>query len=319
MTLCFVIPTLAVSSTHYEASCVENQRARLMELFYGNVILPFHEGEDVNVPAVNFIMPPEGDRDYFIIGVTEVPSQECIEFILSYTGIPQELAYIAQAIFNTRILPYQEVEYSYDECMYLHLEKDEYFQEIARFQSWWGMGQRIFIEGLGGMTMGHPLNSNLQSFATSPHTPNARGRNVFIHGTNHLIGSVRSAFVNSQGDVALVDLHGQNFINSTVQGGTINIFRATANRNDSVVSMRGWSGMQSSWVDSTIASAWHPFGVTMHNLISTYPVRAIQYGDSGAALIRRMSPTDRAVLGTLIGDIVIGSRWVALYTPVTRY
>ena len=82
-------------------NCVMSQRIRLQELFDGNFVVPFgRDGEPINVPNVNFIVFPEGDREYFLIGVEDIPTQECIDFILAYTGIPRELADIGKAYFR---------------------------------------------------------------------------------------------------------------------------------------------------------------------------------------------------------------------------
>ena len=86
-------------------NCPLVQHERLMELMNGDFVIPLDsKGEPVSVPSVNFVMPPEGSRDYFLIGVVDEPTQECIDFILFYTGIPKELAYIAQATLTRQPL-----------------------------------------------------------------------------------------------------------------------------------------------------------------------------------------------------------------------
>ena len=58
-------------------------------------------------------LPPEGDRDYFLIGTDDVATDECIDFILSYTGIPRELAYIGRGFFqsNVLVIPNEEADW----------------------------------------------------------------------------------------------------------------------------------------------------------------------------------------------------------------
>jgi hypothetical protein len=81
--------------------CVEYQHERLRELFYLGMVTQFYyEDEPINIPRVNMIMAPVQGRDYFLIGVDEVPTEACIEFILAYTGIPRERAYIAMGYFE---------------------------------------------------------------------------------------------------------------------------------------------------------------------------------------------------------------------------
>ena len=286
---------------------VEMQRERLRGLMQGTAVVPF-DLEGFNVPSINAIMPPEGDRDYFFIGLDSEPTKECIEFILSFTGIPSELAYIERGEFTLNILRCEDAKSAIM----------EHQQTIEPLNSWvWNMGQMIWIEGEGGLTMGHPLNSRLTSFATSAHLPGITGRRVIANSLT--IGVVSRSFVNGNGDVTLVSLHDRNFINSNVQGGPINNFAARATRNDSVISIRGVSGTQSSMVDSATFDVRHPYSnILMRNMITT--TSPAVDGDSGAALIRRMSPTDRTVLGTLQGTYTTtAGRRFGVYTPVVHY
>jgi len=89
------------SAPPYEANCTGRQFERLLELAEGTFIVPFTlDGEPINVPSINLIMPPSEFRDYFIIGLDDEETQECIDFILSYTGIPRERAHIEQGWFE---------------------------------------------------------------------------------------------------------------------------------------------------------------------------------------------------------------------------
>ena len=82
-----------------ETNNADLQFDRLMELLHGDFIAFASDDEPVTVPNVNMFAPPEGNRNYFIIGVESAPTQECIDFILSYTGIPRGRAYIGEAYF----------------------------------------------------------------------------------------------------------------------------------------------------------------------------------------------------------------------------
>lgn len=102
-----------------EIDCTEIQFELLKELLGGDFIVPFDSELSV-IPRVNFILPPEGDRSYFLIGVSDIPSPECIDFILSYTGIPRENAYIAQAKLVREVLViYHDEEQMYEESVVL--------------------------------------------------------------------------------------------------------------------------------------------------------------------------------------------------------
>ena len=87
----------------HEINCVESQFERLRELLRGDIVASFPYD---NIPIVNFIAPPEEHREYFIIGVMYEPTQECIDFILAYTGIAKENARISQATLERQVLPY---------------------------------------------------------------------------------------------------------------------------------------------------------------------------------------------------------------------
>ncbi|MCL2224820.1 MAG: hypothetical protein FWB96_07630 [Defluviitaleaceae bacterium] len=317
--------TVSLSATEMIGfpNCIESQRERLRELLKGEVIVPFSSGgETVNIPRVNFIVPPEGDRCYFIIGVEETPTPECIEFILHYTGIPYELAYIAKATLTRRVLWVYYDENDHGEDAIPHYVYPTNHQGITPFSTL-GMGTMVnirFPEGRAYMTRGHPLNSNLRGFATAPHTRDAARRNVYVG--NRQIGSIgaNSAFFDARRDVARVDLHSPNTVHPIIDGGVINSFRETTVVGNTVISVRGQSGIQHSAVRTTNAEGrFTGETFTFFDKIGTYPLGRIQDGDSGAALIRRLAPADRAVLGTLAGDALVGGRLMAIYTKVTNY
>jgi len=209
----------------------ERQFGLLQELMDETVVESFTARVGFNVPRVNLIIPMEGDREYFMIGVANEPTPECIEFILAYTGIPRERAFIGKGGF--------EFEGGIPPGHIYDLLPSNERVEVAPRQSWWGMGQLIWIDGAGMFTMGHPLNPNSISFATAPHQGWLTNRNVFIHGTNQLIGTVRTSVFQHNMDVALINLHSPNFISPVVQGGAISDYQARAFLNDSVVSVSG--------------------------------------------------------------------------------
>ena len=310
--LAFAVSALASPLSHE----VQGQVDRLRELMDETVVESISGRTSFNVPQVNIIIPPEGDRDYFLIGVVDEPTPECIEFILAYTGIPSELAYIGKGR--------GELEFLITDYVQEGLPSDD-IEEIEPFilPLWLNMGQRIdIVDGNRriGLTMGHPINANGISFATAPHQAGLTNRSVVFAGSNQTIGTVRMSSFQPNRDVALVDLHNNTFISTNVAGGPISDFRASASTHDSVISIRGVSGTQSSNVFSTSITARFPgipFDFT--GRIAIYPNGNSAVGDSGAALIRRMSPTDRAVLGTRQGWYTIGNRVVGIYTPVTVY
>ncbi|MCL2400061.1 MAG: hypothetical protein FWC91_10030 [Defluviitaleaceae bacterium] len=330
------IPYLMDKLVYDKLLDVEMQHERLLELISGNFIVPFDfDGELDIIPSVNLIVPPEGTREYFVIGVEGTLTQECIDFILFYTGIPEELANISEAYLERQYLfIYTCPDTGYERETTTkpeHWESIEYIdfmQEIVPYNATFSMGQMMDVHFLGGaigFTIGHPINSQGIRFATSLHRTAAVAahRPVTTYLSLFQIGTVSgTVFFDQRRDVALVNT-AQNITISTVvpgAGGSITNFRATANFDDNVMSLRGRSGPQTSWVWTTNASArftgdpWY-FG----DKIGIYPDRTSIGGDSGAALIRRNSSADRAVLGTRSGFATIGGRRMGIYTKVTNY
>jgi len=82
-----------------DVNCVSCQYERLRQLLFDEVTETFNSnGEPVNIPRVSKADPPVS-RDYFHVELTYEPTQECIDFILSYTGIPQNRINIVQAYY----------------------------------------------------------------------------------------------------------------------------------------------------------------------------------------------------------------------------
>jgi len=137
------------SNVSCDPNLVDNQIERLLELLHGDVIVPFaFSDEDFNVPRVNLIIPPEGDRQYFLVGVVGEPSRECIDFILSYAGIPRELAYIAEGSIERQVLR-EYVGYEHDSNT---VPQDVEYVQIAPFMPLaLRMGNMVSIHSQGYM------------------------------------------------------------------------------------------------------------------------------------------------------------------------
>ena len=314
------IPVLDITAKNecYEINCVRCQLMRLQELCNGDITESFNtNGEPINIPKVNFIVRPEGDRDYFLIGVENEPTPKCIDFILAHTGIPQERAHIA------RTYHYNDLGYEYDDTMPLPEEFVDP-QGITPFSTAWAMGRRISIEGLGGNnwgTLGHPLDSLGNSFATSPHEAGLRGRSVSIHGVNEIIGYIRESFFERHRDVAIVDMRENiHSVHPNVQGRPITSYRTPANKDDSVISIRASGTHDSSVYTANAVISTQEGAVVYHDVILIYPDGDGVRGDSGAALIRMNTATDRAILGTRNGSTVMDcGRRFGRYTSVLQY
>jgi len=82
----------------YMTFCYDCQLRRLNELTDNrNIIIALDsDGEPFNIPLIHSMLPPMRNRDYFHIGLVDEPTSKCINFILSYTGIQQERAYITK-------------------------------------------------------------------------------------------------------------------------------------------------------------------------------------------------------------------------------
>ena len=299
-----------------EVNCVNNQIERLRDLLHGRVVVPFDaENVPANIPRVTILIPPEGPRQYFLIGVEVEPTQECVDFILYYTGIPRELAYIGIGYAKRQILPLDSEEYGHNKST---SQEGEY--GISPLSTTYATGTRITIEGIGGLTMGHPTSARGTQFLTAPHTRAAAERSVFIHNTSQHIAYVSNNIdFRPHRDFAVVDFRGGNTIHPHVLGGPISNFRATASNGSTVYSIRGFSGTHHSVIDTTSAEGTFGPNDNFIRKIGVYPDGVSTLGDSGSALIRRASPTDRAVVGTRAGLGRVGTRIMGIYTNVLEY
>ena len=307
------------------ADCIDSQFELLTELLVGRFVMSFSDdGERVNAPRLNMIAPPEGGRRYFIIGMEDEETEECIDFVLYYTGIPRERASIGKAYYfcegGTWIYP---DDYEHNEFTLYQDEHTENLYEIAPLSAL-AIGSRIRINHPTNgtfmhRTLGHPLNSQINSFATAPHTTAVQNFNVSTYPFNRHIGSVGHVWYEPRRDVAIVYLQGHT-VHPFVDGGQINNFRAAAGIDNPVVSARGVSGLQRDMHVHSINFQVPGSTFVYTNRISVYPNRTSQDGDSGAALIRRLAPTDRAVLGTRTGRAtLVSGHVVGLYTSVLNY
>jgi hypothetical protein len=96
ITLLFAAPTVVSADSlifhAYETDCEKAQLERLMELYRGDITTAFNsDGEPVSVPKIEHVIPYSG---ILIIVLADTPTSECIDFILSYTGISEERALI---------------------------------------------------------------------------------------------------------------------------------------------------------------------------------------------------------------------------------
>ena len=280
------------------------------------------------LPYIQFVAPAgEYFWDFFLIDVSHIPTRGCIEFILSYTGIPREIAYIvygegfireegepgSRADFeevNYHLLPYsyedeQKIQ-GYDEFGYRFLP-DDYMDAVLNSPTW-AVGSMIFIRHTGNFTLGHPRDASGTSFFTSVHNWTTAGEHaaVFCVTTGRYMGHVMRVMYGNGRDVAEVRVQ----IGQVSTAGILN-FRGTARVNDSVRSRRGVSGtrfgyifMVNAWVDS-VASDMILAGHPQDNRVQVP-------GDSGAALIGTINS---AVLGTRRG--IAWERGV--YSKVTNY
>ena len=328
LVFCLVVPLLAFAATDLPESkneigaiydngnndddvinCLERQMERLKDLIDGTVIMPF--GSDITPPSVNIVLPPEGDREYFIIGTDGPATQECINFILSYTGISHENAFIAQGIGRRNVLQYGQTVTPYRQV--------HEYEAIEPHTTTLFMGEMITIAGVSSFTLGHPTSNFGTYFATSPHTTAALNRQVFLglhEAPNRLLGTVSRAYFMSARDVAIVRITTANRVSTSFPwGGSIANFRGTAAVDDSTMSIRGVSGTRSSRVTSTVATGRF-FGDPFSFAGKIATLGGAMDGDSGSALIRTR---DNAVLGTLNGTYSIGGITVTIYTPALRY
>jgi len=309
----------------HDIICEETQLERLDEIFRGEVIEAFSsDGKPVHIPSVNFILPP-GYFDYFYIGVDDVPTPECIDFILSYTGIPRERAHIVRGrlIFGgdggcdgTIVFPPAEhITYPLDVVPFTSVE----------------IGRSIVIvrpDGDGALaTLGHPIDSSGSRFATSFHSTGWNGNAVYAYGTFIRIGTVENSYLDPHRDVAIINLDFPYIMSANVLDRPITNFRTSPRVGDNVYSFRGVSGMQPLQNPSQVVSVRarvsrniDPRGIGITDKIAISPAGVGVRGDSGAALIRMNSTTDRAVLGTHFGVYTDDNlRQFGIYTNVMNY
>jgi len=303
---------------------VEAQHELLLDLLFGRAVIPqAFSDDDFEIPVVNIIIPiweHSGDPLHFLIGVESEPTQACIDFILAFTGIPAQYAYIGLGRFEREVL----VTYVGDlPCEEIYQYVDNYVGIMPL--STLNMGQMVSTRSpvnpnyIQSVTVGHPINSSAFAFATTFHMGSQINGSLVYIGHRALLqrlGIVTRSYFTTQRDVSIVSIMGGVFnqISPFVDGGMITDFRASASILDPVISIRGLSGVQRSTVFTVNAT-----GPSFSNKIGIYPNGNSQRGDSGAALIRRLDDSDRAVLGTRSGTASIGTRVLGLYTLVTSY
>lgn len=300
-------------------NCTETQFALLQELMRGGGIMPFSfDGEYVDAPRINLIVPPEGNRNYFLIGVESEPTERCIEIILAYAGIPSSLAVVAKAVGTREFNPYAFIDYNYE----IPLSEESEYIEPVPFGTY-SMGTRVRLAGIdAALTMGHPTCINGTSFLLAIHSNSSAhlGRHVYLFGTNTRIGYISRVYFEPRRDIAIVNMIGSHRVMPFIDGGMISDFRARASIHDSTLSPRGFSPWHWGHVSSLSATGRFPGDpFYFEHKIAVSPNGNSIEGDSGTGLIRRMSSTDRAVLGTRSGRFVLNGVQVGIYTHVLNY
>ncbi|MCL1882197.1 MAG: hypothetical protein FWF81_00365 [Defluviitaleaceae bacterium] len=357
ISLILAIPLFAIEeniSYGAEPDCVETQLERLHELMNFTInqfdsfeyAPPFSSYSDsVEVSLINFISPPNDVHDYFSIGLntgldceqitfenldmlTEItmrePSQDVVDFILTFAGIPAGRAEISYSIILP-ILPLSYEEPLPEICpVWGDVTQNNNARNIPHSTP--RMGNRVRLTSpnnvfVGTATVGHPLGADRPgnlSFVSAFH----RGNIVNYHAFDALLptfrmGTVTRSQANVLGDFTVINLAWSNGIASDFlpppfpSGSRIGNFRGTPRINDTVRSIRGFSGVQEARIIDASATVgdWR-------NTIVVSPAGIWQQGDSGAALIRT---NDRAVVGTLRAARISNGVQTMIYTPVTVY
>lgn len=333
----FVMPVSAqVYGYEYQSVelTIEEQTERLLDLqrmlANGTLPIPLNiYGEAIEIPNINLIAPPlyggttfrigleidteglaYGEWDEIIQLTSQPPQRDVVDFILGFTGIGYEMAEVAYAAnFYAPPLPF---DYPIPEVC--PVWGDTPLPRLASLR----MGNLIYVDGVPGrITAGHPATSTGSTFLTATHRVNTLSRAVHIRVPANQpyttrIGTVTRCTFGNNLDIAIVTLAstGSHMSTDLPWGGRISQFRAAARVNDSVRSIRGFSGV----VNSTVVGI-NVNTETLSNQILISPNGPSSTGDSGAALIR----ADGSVLGTRGGVTVMGSAHFGRYTNVTLY
>jgi len=269
------------------------------------------------LPNIVMIAAPEqGGQSTFMIAFDIMPTEEHIEYVLAYTGIPKERLSMGHMEFEAQIIPWEDM-YRYHDAE----ECRSYESHIEPFSFNHIMGERIVIQDIGGLTLGHPTRTGA-GFFTAPHRNFSGSRPAFTYPAFNRIGSLRWAYQTPQRDVGFVSTSPYGVFIDTVLPDMfmpITNFRGTAQAGMRVRSYRGWSGTQQDvWIFRANAMT-----SPLENKILTNPDSASRGGDSGAALIH-IQGNNVSVLGTRRGVASFMSTngisyIVGVYTAVRFY
>jgi len=93
---------------------------------FGFEVTPFgFESNHMNIPNVTGMSIPDTENDRIFIGLDVPVTQEAIDFILAFTGIPEELADFYQILgFSNEIGP--EIDYNLHNDSYVNLNNYDY-------------------------------------------------------------------------------------------------------------------------------------------------------------------------------------------------
>ena len=339
-------PTFAETSSDNKITSVEEQAQLLHELQgliqSSQLVLP-RSLYGLEMPNINLISTPSKYRQYFLIGLEiehdliygewermdEITSQpvneEIVDFILSFTGIPKDNAFIAYSvILRTPLLPCDYVVtgicpvWGYDRTPVQYDERATPANSSVNLR----MGNLFWIDGVGTGTIGNQRNSAGSSFNAALHSANRVGLDVFLNvNRTFQIGRVSRSVFNLTVDAAEINVSitGSRVLHELPShltwpgGNNLRYHAATARLDDQVRSIRGISGVSSSRVFDPNATVSH---LHFANMILIYPDGNSQPGDSGAALIR---VSDSAAVGIRSSAVGIGGRRHGLYTSTMRF
>ena len=298
-----------------------------------------------SIPNIVLIAAPQTEDSTFLIAIDEKPTQETIDFILNFTGIPAEKAEIVHLQSESLEICYEIIaeddiyngfhrsffENSSEEDISGILEmlsEPNYFEPHQITGGIVMMGQLAAVQNLGGgtsLTIGHPNNISGSSFFTATHGAAPNGARVVSYvrptgATTHQIGTIRRTNNRGNSDFTEVAVGGTvSQASARVPWGNHNItnFRGTPSYNQPARSIRGRSGVTLSLVNRPNVRVIHG-GVDFNNMILTYPNGNSQVGDSGTALIAT-NGSQEIVLGTRRGVIGLDGRNFGIYSSVLNY
>jgi len=347
----FITVHASLNHDYNSADEVERQLELLIELnelIMSDSIVSYNRGgEPIILPRLTLILPPAYETDRFEIGLyidigtlefgdfdeigglasQEVP-EDIIDFILTYSGIPRERANVGYSVvLRIPTLPYDYIPsgicpvWGVYRCPDLgvagslekHVEID--FNEqglITPRTTTLFIGELVSHQDWGTGTVGHPANAAGSYFFSAFHRNNLPNNRNIMRGATW-IGTISRTTYNSS-----VDITGINTFPAGVRvsmmlpsGRTITSFRGTPRVHDNAISIRGVSGVQNTSIVNTHAVIPE---LNVRGMMLTYPLRTVQHGDSGAALVN-----GTVVLGTLSGSAFHDGRWHGLYTNVQNY